>query len=73
MLRVGLYAECDVPGVEEEEVTIFLVLNLIQKTTQVDGVKVNHPEEGSDCDRVLDPDEENDYFLCVFMHILLFM
>ncbi len=46
------------PDVEEDEVTIFLPVTLIQKTPQVDGVKVMHQEEGSDCDRVLDPDED---------------
>ncbi len=58
--RWVIYAQCDVPGVEEDEVTIFLAMTLIQKTPQVDGVKVMHPVEGSDCDRVWDPDEEND-------------
>ncbi len=47
-----------VPGVEEDEVTIFLAVTLIQKTPQADGVKVMHPVEGSDQDRVWDPDEE---------------
>ncbi len=46
------------PGVEEDEVTIFLAVTLIQKTSQVDDVKVMHPVEGSDQDRVWDPDEE---------------
>ncbi len=46
------------PGVEEDEVTIFLAMTLIQKTLQVEGVKVMHAVEGSDCDRVWDPDEE---------------
>ncbi len=53
-----IYAQCDVPGVEEDEVTIFLAVTLIQKTPQADGVKVMHPVEGSDCDRVWDPDED---------------
>ncbi len=38
-----IYVQCDVPGVEEDEVTIFLAVALIQKTPQVDGVKVVHP------------------------------
>ncbi len=46
------------PGGEGDEVTVFLALTLIQKTPQVHGVKVTHPVEGSDCDRVGDPDEE---------------
>ncbi len=53
-----IYAQCDVSGVEEDEVTVFLAMTLIQKTPQVDGVKVMPPVEGSDCDRVWDPDEE---------------
>ncbi len=53
-----IYAQCDVPGVEKDEVMIFLTVTLIQKTQQVDGVKVMHPVEGSDQDRVWDPDEE---------------
>ncbi len=56
-----IYAQCDVPGVEEDEVTIFLAITLIQKAIQVDGVKVMHPEEGSDCNKVLDPDEDNGF------------
>ncbi len=55
-----IYAQCYVPGVEEDEVTIFLVVTLILKTPKVDGVKVMHPVEGSGCDRMWDPDEEND-------------
>ncbi len=53
-----IYAQCDVPGVEEDEVTIFLAMTLTQKTPQVEGVKVMHPVEGSNCDRVWNPDEE---------------
>ncbi len=34
------YVQCDVPGVEEDEVTVFLAVTLIQKTPQVDGVKL---------------------------------
>ncbi len=53
------------PGVEEDKVTIFLAMTLIQKTPQVDGVKVMHPEVGSDCDRVWDPNEDVEQFLHV--------
>ncbi len=42
------------PTVEEDEETIFLAVTLIQKTPQADGVKVMHPVEGSDRDRVWD-------------------
>ena len=56
IIRV-IYAQCDVPGVEEDEVTIFLTMTLIQKTPQVDGVKVMHPVQ-SNCDRVWDSDED---------------
>ncbi len=56
------------PGVEEDKVTIFLAMTLIQKTPQVDGVKVMHPEKGCDCGRVWDPDEDIEY-----MHVMLFM
>ncbi len=55
-----IYSQFDVPGVDKDEVTIFIAMTLIQKTPQIDGVKVMHPLEGSDCDRVWDPDEEND-------------
>ncbi len=55
-----IYAWCDVSGIEENEVTIFLAVTLIQKTPQVNGVKVMHPKQGSDCDRVWDPGEENE-------------
>ncbi len=54
----AIYAQCDMPGVEEDEVTIFLAVTLIQKTPQIDGVKVMHPVVGSDQDRVWDPDED---------------
>ncbi len=40
-----IYAWCDVPGIEENEVTIFLAVTLIQKTPQVNGVKVMHPKK----------------------------
>ncbi len=55
-----IYAKCDVTGVEEDEVTNFLAMTLIQKPPQVDSVKVMHPEKGNNCDRVWDPDEENE-------------
>ncbi len=45
------------PGIEEDEVTIFLAATLTQKTLQADDVKVMHPVKGSDHDRVWDPDE----------------
>ncbi len=48
--------QCDVPGVEEDDMTIFLAITLIQKTPQVYGVKVMHPVEG----RVWDPGKDND-------------
>ncbi len=51
--------QCDVLGIKEDEVTIFLAATLLLKSPQGDGVKVMHPEEGSDCNRVWDPDEEN--------------
>ncbi len=55
-----IYAQCDMPGVEKDEVTIFLAVTLIQKTPQVEGVKVMHPVEGSDRDKAWDPDEDTD-------------
>ena len=33
-----IYAQCNVPGVEEDEVTIFLAVTLIQKTDQAAGI-----------------------------------
>ncbi len=47
----AIYAKCDVP---------FFAITLIQKTPKVDSVKIMHPEEGSDYNRVWDPDEENE-------------
>ncbi len=55
----GSYMHNIMPGVEEDEVIIFLAVTLIQKTPQVDSVKFMHPVEGSYCDRVWDPDEKN--------------
>ncbi len=43
-------------------------MTLVHKTPQTDGVKMMNPEQGSDHDRVWDPDEKmsNDYvFLCI--------
>ncbi len=54
-----VYAQCDVSGVEEDEVTILSLLLWYKKNPQVDGVKVMHREEGSNCDRVWNPDEDN--------------
>ncbi len=55
-----IHAQCDLPSVEEDEVTIILAVTLIQKIPQTDGVKAMHPVEGSDHDKKWDPDEEND-------------
>ncbi len=44
---VGIYAQYDVPGVDEDEFTIFLADSLIQKTHQAAGIQVLHPESGS--------------------------
>ena len=52
-----IYAQCDVPGVEEDEVTIFLAVTLIQKTDQAAGIQVLHPEPGSQRDKVWDPND----------------
>ncbi len=53
-----IHAWWDVPGVEEDEVKFFLAKTSLHKTPQADGVKVMHPEQGSDHDRVWDPNEE---------------
>ncbi len=55
-----IYAQCDVPGVKVDEVTIFLAVTLIHKTPEAVCIKVKHPEQGSDHDRWWDPDEENE-------------
>ncbi len=47
----------NVPGVEEDEVTIFLAVTLIQKTDQAARIQVFHPEPGSQRDKVWDPDD----------------
>ncbi len=47
-----IYKQCDVPGVEEDEVTVFLAVTLINKTPQPDRVKVLRPKPGSHNDRV---------------------
>ncbi len=44
------------PGIEDDEVTVFLAMTLIHKSPQADGVKVMCPE-GSDSDKVWEPDE----------------
>ncbi len=53
-----IFAQCNMTGFEEDEVTIFLAVTLIQKTPQI--VKVMHPEEGINYNRVLDLNEENE-------------
>ncbi len=52
-----IYAQFDVPDVEEDKVTVFLVATLINKLPQADGVKVLHPKEGSDDDKVWHPEK----------------
>ncbi len=52
-----IYAQCNVPGVQEDEVTIFLAVTLIQKTEQAAGIQVLHPEPGSQRDKVWDPND----------------
>ncbi len=57
---VGLYmlkAMFPVSRVEEDEVTIFLAVKLIQKTDQAPGIKFLHPEPGSQKDEVWDPND----------------
>ncbi len=44
-------------GVEEDEVTIFLVVTLIQKTDQATDIHVLHPGPGSQKDKVWDPND----------------
>ncbi len=40
---------------------------MVNETLQADGNKLMHPEQGSDCDEVSDPDEENGTnFLSIF-------
>ncbi len=51
------YAQWDVPGVEEDEVTFFCSVTLIQKTGQVAEIQVLHPEPGSQRDKVWDPND----------------
>ncbi len=53
-----IYAQCDIPSVQEDEVTIFLDVTLIHKTPQANCVKVMHPEQGTNCNSVWDLDEE---------------
>ncbi len=57
--RYGLviYAQCNVHLVEEDEVTIFLAVTLIQKTDQAAGIQVLHPEPGCQRDKVWDPND----------------
>ncbi len=52
--RYGLviYAQCNVLGVEQDEVAIFLAVILNKKTEQADGIQLLHPEPGSQRDKV---------------------
>ncbi len=52
-----IYAQCNIPGVEEVKVTIFLAVTLIQKTEQAARIQVLHPEPGSQRDKVWDPND----------------
>ncbi len=56
--RWVIHAQCNGTGVEEDIVTVFLVITLINKTKQFDGVKVMDPEWGSEQDKEWNPDEE---------------
>ncbi len=67
------YAQCDVPGVEEDEVTVFLAMTLINKTPQDDGVKVIHPDQNSDCDKVRDPDEKKGLIACFYTYFSFYI
>ncbi len=50
-------AQCGVPGVEEDEVTIFLAVTLIHKTYQAVVIQVLHSEQVSQRDKVWDPND----------------
>ncbi len=49
--------KCDVSGVEEDEVTIFLAVTLIQRTDQAYGIQVLQSEPGSQRYEVWDPND----------------
>lgn len=51
-----IYAQCDVPCVEEDEVTAHLTVTLINITPQGNDVKAQQPKEGSNENKVWDPD-----------------
>ncbi len=53
-----IYAQCDVTGDEDDQVATSLAATLIHKNPQANGVKVMHPEECSDCNRVCYPVEQ---------------
>ncbi len=79
-----VYSQCNVLGVEEGDVTIFLAVSLIQKTEQSPGIQVMHPEPGRDRYKLLIlmimMVKENTLFIIVFMlfqnfllHLYFFM
>ncbi len=51
-----IYRNSDKPGVEEESLTPFLAVQLIQDTPQAVGVRVERPMPGSDDEQSYDPD-----------------
>ncbi len=54
-----IFLQCDIPRVQEDEVTIFLANNLIEKTDKVARIQVLHPESGSQRDKLWDPDDSD--------------
>ncbi len=54
-----VYAQCNVPGVEEDEVTIFLAVTLVQKIDQAAEIQVLHPEPGSQRDKEWNPNDSD--------------
>ncbi len=62
-----MYAQCNVPGVEGDEVTIFLAVTLIQKTNQAAGIQVLHQNQvvkEIGCGILMILMEKIDIFLC---------
>ncbi len=51
-----IYGNSDKPGVEEESLTPFLVVQLIRDTPQAVGVKVERLLPGSEDEQLYDPD-----------------
>ncbi len=47
-----IYVQYNMPGIEKDEVMVCLAVTLINRAPQADGIKVCHPEQGGNQDKM---------------------